>query len=115
MRADLSVDVLMPDKADSFANLTVGLASSGAAGLFRSISVPSNRYTAFVLCTDGIADDFEPAAIGAFAREVSGHYRRVPGRRRTRDVQRWLRRWPVSGHSDDKTIACVYRDEDPHG
>lgn len=110
-RADGTVDVLMPDKAETFANLTVGLASGGLAEHWRTISVPDDRYCAFVLCSDGIADDLESDGIRAFAWQVYAHYRDMPSRQRRRDVQRWLRDWPVPGHSDDKTVACIYRVE----
>ena len=108
---DGTVDVLMPDKAEAFANLTFGLASRGTAAHWRTISVPDNRYCAFVLCTDGIADDLQSDAVRAFAWEVYSHYRHVQAVQRRRDVQCWLRQWPVLGHSDDKTIVCVYRDD----
>ncbi len=113
-RADGTVDLLMPDKSDSFANLTVGLASSSDAAPWRTVSVPDDRYCAFVLCTDGVADDLEPDAVRGFAWSIVSHYRRLPGGQRRRDVRRWLQDWPVPGHTDDKTLACVYREGDLH-
>ena len=109
-----TVDLLMPDKSDSFANLTVGLASDQATSRWRTISVPEDRYRAFVLCTDGISDDLEPGAITEFAWEAYSHYKRYSRRARGSEVRRWLRTWPVPGHSDDKTIACIYRSEGSH-
>ena len=113
-QSDGTVDLLMPDKSDSFANLTVGLASEQATSRWRTISVPEERYRAFVLCTDGISEDLEPEAMKGFAWEVYSHYERYSRRARGREVRRWLRSWPVPGHSDDKTIACIYRREGPH-
>ena len=112
---DGTVDLLMPDKSESFANITVGLASSEAATQWRTLAVPEDRYCAFVLCTDGIADDLEPEAVAAFAWDVFTQYRHRAQTSRRREVQRWLQAWPVPGHSDDKTIACIYRKEGPHG
>ena len=113
-RRDGGIDLLMPDKADSFANLTVGLGSSQAAAGWRTLSVHEERYRAFVLCTDGVSDDLVPDAVGEFAWGVFEHYRRHSGRERSRDLHRWLNAWPVPGHSDDKTIACIFRSEDAH-
>ena len=112
--ADGVVDLLTPDKSDSFVNVTVGLASEQAANRRRTVIVPEDRYCAFVLCTDGIADDLEPAAARAFAWELFSHYRSYAPSDRRREVRRWLREWPVPGHADDKTIACIFRSEGPH-
>lgn len=108
-RSDGTVDLLQPDKTESFTNVTSGLASRDAKTCWQTLSVPSDRYCAFVLCTDGIADDLEPGSESLFAWEVYTHYQAYPGRRRSREVRRWLRSWPVPGHSDDKTIACIHR------
>ena len=113
-RSDGTVDLLMPDKSDTFANLTVGLASDQATSRWRTIPIPEDRYRAFVLCTDGISEDLEPETTKEFAWEVYSHYERYSRRARRREVRRWLRTWPVPGHSDDKTIACIYRGEGSH-
>ena len=113
-QSDGTVDLLMPDKSDTFANLTDGLASHQAISRWRTISVPKGRYRAFVLCTDGISDDLEPKAMKEFAWEVYSHYERYSPLARGNEVRRWLRTWPVPGHSDDKTIACIYRSEGSH-
>lgn len=110
-RGNGEVELFMPDKSESFANLTAGLASHQAAGLWRTSIVPADQYCAFVLCTDGIAEDLEPAAIRAFAWEVASHYRHYARADCEREVRRWLDDWPVLGHSDDKTIACIYQSE----
>jgi len=113
-RSDGTVDLLTPDKSDSFANLTVGLASDLATSRWRTISVLEDCYRAFVLCTDGISDDLEPGKMKEFAWEVHSHYERYSRRARGREVRRWLRTWPVPGHADDKTIACIYRSGGSH-
>jgi len=111
-RTDGKVDLLTANKEDSFANITVGLASASPTTDWRLLTVPENEYRAFVLCTDGIADDLLPDRRAAFAQEVHVHYRRFPRRRLAWDLRRWLEAWPVPGHTDDKTIACLYRNED---
>ena len=114
-RPDGTVDLLMPDKSDGFSNLTVGLASNRAASQWRTILVPDDRYCAFVLCTDGIADDLEIESTKAFAWEVYSHYKEMPNPRRRREVRHWLSHWPVPGQTDDKTIVCLYRNGGTHG
>lgn len=106
---DGTVDLMVPDKTESFANLTVGLGSEDAAVLWRTATVPDDRYHAFLLCTDGIAEDLDPSMIEDFALSVHEHYVGYPRRARRREIQSWLRRWPVPGHTDDKTIACIHR------
>lgn len=108
---DGTIDLLLPDKSDSFANLTHSLADSNAAARWRTMMVPEDRYAAFVLCSDGIADDLEPSMVRSFVQAVVAHYRGYSRRAWRREVRRWLGAWPVSGHTDDKTIACIYRSE----
>jgi len=110
--ADGTVDLLLPDESEGFANITVGLASVGSAQRWHTLSVPDDRYCAFILCTDGITHDLEPESVRAFAWNVYSHYRQVKEPERQLDVQEWLRQWPVPGHMDDKTIVCVYRREE---
>lgn len=109
-REDETVDLLVPDKSETFANLTVGLASHDAGTSWRLVSAPENHYWAFVLCTDGIADDLDPRMVKEFAWEVASQYEHSPRKSRGHAARRWLRAWPVPGYSDDKTIACIYRE-----
>jgi len=108
-RADGGVDLLMADKRDGFANVTVGLGSDGRSDKWLTRAAPESEHDAFVLCTDGVAEDLVPDRIEAFARELYSHYCSFPDRRRRRDLRRWLGDWPVPGHADDKTIACLHR------
>ena len=109
--ADGAVDVLMPDKSDSFANMTDSLADKDARDRWRTMVVPERRYGAFILCSDGIADDLEPSMVAPFVRAVVAHHRGQGRRVWRREVRSWLRDWPVAGHTDDKTMACLYRSE----
>lgn len=108
---DGTIELLIPDKSDSFVNLTHSLADNDSDARWRTMIVPENRYAAFVLCSDGIADDLESSMVRSFVGAVVAHYRGYGRRLRRREVRRWLGAWPVSGHTDDKTIACIYRSE----
>jgi serine/threonine protein phosphatase PrpC len=104
-----TVDLLTPDKSEGFLNLTVGLASRGAIDRWQTTLVDDRKYIALVACTDGIADDIEDPLIHQFVQAIYEHYCDCSHAERTRDVRRWLQHWPVPGHSDDKTIACIFR------
>jgi len=58
-------------------------------------------YTRIMLCTDGVSDDLTPAGCEIFSGEICNNGNNVPELRHT------LVKWPVQGHSDDKTIACL--------
>ena len=64
---------------------------------------------AVVICTDGISDDLLPDKQMIFAQELNSTYADLGSEDRNRDLKRWLKEWPVPGHSDDKTIACLYK------
>jgi hypothetical protein len=106
---DGEVDILTPDKSETFANLTVGLASRNAIDCWQATVVEDREYIALVACSDGIADDIGTSMNDQFIQAIYAHYRDYSRGARTRDVRRWLQEWPVPGHSDDKTIACVFR------
>jgi len=44
-----------------------------------------------------------------FAQELYSTYADLESEERKRDLKRWLNEWPVPGHSDDKTIACLFK------
>lgn len=62
-----------------------------------------------LMMTDGVSDDIHPGSIEAFFDEV-----RLEGcSKNRRMMRRWLTRelheWPTAHHSDDKTIAGIFR------
>ena len=64
-----------------------------------------------LLMTDGVADDLPEASLPGFARAL---HREVQ-RRSRRQARQWLRHelthWATPGHSDDKTLVVIYKDE----
>jgi len=107
--SDGNVDLVMPNVDDSFSNITVGLGPDISDKDWRILAVAADDYDAFVLCTDGISGDLLPERAREFATEVHKHYRHMPRKERRHDICGWLEAWPVPGHTDDKTIACLYR------
>ena len=65
-----------------------------------------------VLMTDGISDDLEHT--DGFVSATIGDLRRRSIRSAKATLTRGLRAWPVPGHTDDKSIALVYRHDYGH-
>ena len=55
------------------------------------------------------ADDLASEHRIDFYRELLNQYRLLSDIEVTLDVKHWISDWPVTGHSDDKTIAALYR------
>lgn len=71
--------------------------------------IETTAYNAVVLCTDGISDDLLPEKKMIFTKELYSTYANMESEERKRDLKRWLNEWPVPGHSDDKTIASLFK------
>ncbi len=112
MRTDGSIDLLVADKDDSFANFTCSLSSPRAPLEWKIRRSSENVYHGFLLCTDGISDDLLPESIEPFVEALMTHYCRLPPEELDVDLKTTLEAWPVPGHSDDKTVACLYQAED---
>lgn len=64
---------------------------------------------AVLMVTDGVANDLRPERLEDFFRSVT----KECSRRTRRNARKWLHEqlqtWPTPGHSDDKTIALIFR------
>lgn len=103
--------LLIDRKQDSFSNLTHSLGNRFKPNQWQCRTVAAESFKAFVLCTDGISDDLIIDRQIDFTRELYLTYSECGYQKRTHEVYRWLKDWPVPGHSDDKTIACLFRKE----
>mgnify|MGYP006182257721 CR=1 FL=1 len=101
--------ILDDNKQDSFSNFTYCLQQEFKSDQWETATVESAECKAVMLCTDGISDDLLPETQMIFAQELYSTYVDLELDERKRDLRRWLREWPVPGHSDDKTIASLYR------
>lgn len=101
--------ILSDNKQDSFSNFTYSLHLEFKPDQWEVISIESIRCKAVVLCTDGISDDLLPERQIDFAQELFSSYSDLTPEERKRDIKRWLNDWPVPRHSDDKTIACLFK------
>ena len=101
--------ILSDDKMDSFSNYTYSLHHEFKPDLWETTTIEASRCKAVVLCTDGVSDDLLAETQMAFAQELYYSYRDLAPAERKKDLRRWLSNWPVLGHSDDKTIACLFK------
>jgi serine/threonine protein phosphatase PrpC len=101
--------ILDDKKQDSFSNYTNSLQQEFKPDQWETATVVSAECKAVVLCTDGISDDLLPEKQMIFAQELYFTYVDQGSKERKSDLKRWLNEWPVPGHSDDKTIACLLK------
>jgi len=109
VRMDGTVTLLSDDKSEGFSNITAALSTDVTEKDWRWLSIPEEDCQSILLCTDGVADDLSD--VNGFVKEFCEAHRvlsSVSAARRTREV---LESWPTPKHSDDKTIACLLRDE----
>lgn len=101
--------ILNDNKQSSFSNYTSCLQQEFKLEHWETVTIKSSECSAIILCTDGISDDLLPEQQVSFAQELYSTYVNLEPKKRKRDLNRWLNDWPVPGHSDDKTIACLYK------
>lgn len=101
--------ILDDKKQDSFSNYTDCLEQEFNPEQWETATVNSHDCKAVVLCTDGISDDLLPEKQLIFVEELYSTYVDQEYEVRKTDLERWLHAWPVPLHSDDKTIACLYK------
>jgi len=108
-KIDKNCFILSDNKQDSFSNMTNCLTSNFNINCWETILVNDENYNAVILCTDGIADDLEPECETEFAKSIYFKYKDFNSKKRKKDLQILLNDWPTPKHSDDKTIACLYK------
>lgn len=112
VKNDGSVVSMSDDKTDSFSNITAALSPNVTEKDWRWLSIPEDDCKAIVLCTDGVADDLKDAE--GFVKEFVDAHRDLSSISAARRVREMLENWPSPKHSDDKTIACLFREEVAH-
>jgi hypothetical protein len=106
---DGTVRTLSEDKSQGFSNVTAALSAKTTSTDWRWLSLPEAECQAIVLCTDGVADDLADAS--GFVKEFAVAHCRLSSVSAARRVRESLANWPTPRHSDDKTIACLFREE----
>lgn len=109
VKVDGSVESLSDDKLEGFSNITIALSPNVNPHDWRWLSIPEIECQSIFLCTDGVSDDLLDT--DGFVKTFFDAYRdfsSVSGARRLRKV---LTEWPTPKHTDDKTIACLLRED----
>jgi len=102
--------LLQADVSD-FGNVTDCLSERHAPQDWRVACLNSADFSGLVLCTDGISADIVAGMETAFAADlVVGGHASGPNVQK-RQARHWLKHWPVTGHTDDKTIVCMMAPE----
>lgn len=109
VKNDGSVVSLSDDKTEGFSNITDALSTNMTEKDWRWLSIPEEDCRSIVLCTDGVADDLQDPE--SFVREFVDAHRDFSSVSAARRASEMLENWPTPMHSDDKTIACIFREE----
>ncbi len=113
VKSDGSVVSLSEDKSEGFSNTTVALSPSVSAKDWQHLSLSEEDCVAILLCTDGVADDLDN--VDGFVKGVIDAYRPLAAVNANLHIREMLENWPTPKHSDDKTIACLCREEITNG
>ena len=109
VKADGSVASLSDDKSEGFSNITAALSPDVTAKDWLWLSIPEEDCQSIVLCTDGVADDLFD--VTGFIKEFCGAHWGLSSVSAARRIREALEKWPTLKHTDDKTIACLFREE----
>ncbi len=109
VKSDGSVVSLSEDKSLGFSNITVALSPNVSAKDWRHLSLLEEDCLAILLCTDGVADDLDN--VDGFVKGVIEAHCTLGAVSANQHIREMLENWPTPKHSDDKTIACLCREE----
>lgn len=110
LAVDTTQDVLLPvgEEEKPFANITAALGEHYKFADWRCALLPAKTVHAVLLASDGIADDIAASSVSAFVHDLTYAHRSLSPQQSRYMLRRQLKTWPVQGHSDDKTLACMY-------
>ncbi len=101
--------IIQEDKKESFSNMTHGLRKNFNLKYWKIERFKTINFKTFILCTDGISDDLVINRELEFGKELYKSNKKYSKKRVEKSLKKMLMNWPVPNHSDDKTIACLYR------
>lgn len=112
LKTDGSVVSLFDEKSEGFTNITAALSPGVGVKEWRWLSMPEEECQSIILCSDGVCDDLSDR--DGFVREFFAAHKELSSLSASRRARGMLAKWPTPGHSDDKTIACLLREEVKH-
>jgi len=101
--------LIQEEKEYSFSNMTHGLRKEFDIKHWKIKRFKTMDFKTFILCTDGVSDDLLVNTELAFGKELYKSNKKHSKKRVEKSLKKMLMNWPVPNHSDDKTIACLYR------
>lgn len=104
-----SARLLQDVKDESFSNVTTALSETTKASDWKVMGIPERQCKAVLLCTDGVADDLVDAE--GFVCGAVEALCVLPAITASSETSDMLIDWPTPKHSDDKTMACLYKRE----
>ncbi|MBM76541.1 MAG: hypothetical protein CMK59_14130 [Proteobacteria bacterium] len=104
--------LLYDNKEDSFSNYTNSFQRDFILDQWSLASINADECKAVVLCTDGISDDILPEKRLDFVKSFVDELAPMTPHDRIMETTKILHNWPVPKHSDDKTIACLFKPGD---
>lgn len=109
LRHDGTVISMMEDKEHSFSNLTSALSPQTMTDDWQVYELPEVECRAVAIFTDGVGDDLDDVA--GFVRTLVDALGPLASAAACEHAAEILEAWPVPKHTDDKTIACLIREE----
>jgi len=110
LKNDDTVLPISEDKTNGFSNITSALSIKTTGKEWHFLPpLQEDLCRAILLCTDGVSDDLTD--IDRFTRDFITHAIDSSCVCASRNARIMLEDWPVPRHSDDKTIACLFRRE----
>ena len=72
----------------------------------------SDEIDYIILSSDGISEDLKKEKLLDFFKNYMDNYKNMQANKRVYEIKQWLKKWPVKGHTDDKTIVALRKVED---
>ncbi|MBR0404552.1 MAG: protein phosphatase 2C domain-containing protein [Eggerthellaceae bacterium] len=112
IRKDGRVTILSDDKTGSFSNVAEPLSATVSADKWKLACIPESECEAVVLCTDGVSDDIVgDDNLRGFLKGFVESSSEMATISATKAATEMLENWPTPKHTDDKTIACLLKNE----
>jgi serine/threonine protein phosphatase PrpC len=113
--------ILMPDRSyqtisiprTTYSNVTESIADSDAVDKWKWAVFDHTEEMPIMifLASDGISDDLEPESINEFLGQLYEELCRDGATALRLRLMDWLDHWPTTAHSDDKSLAILFRNE----
>ena len=98
--------ILIKEDKDIFTNYTTPF---GGEQKIQWHIYDNTEIDSIVMCSDGISEDVKKDKLLDFFKDYIDSYKNIQAKKRVYEIKRWLRNWPVKGHSDDKTIVALVK------